>query len=109
MVKKKYIAPNLITAGNMFLGYLSITESIKGNFEMSILFILLAMVCDGLDGKTARKLDAFSEFGKEFDSFCDAVSFGLAPLFNTNKKCSSKSIYSSSFISICTLWSNEIG
>ena len=59
MVKKKYIAPNLITAGNMFLGYLSITESIKGNFEMSILFILLAMVCDGLDGKTARNLDAF--------------------------------------------------
>ena len=79
MVKKKYIAPNLITAGNMFLGYLSITESIKGNYKMAILFILLAMVCDGLDGKTARKLDAFSEFGKEFDSFCDAVSFGLAP------------------------------
>ena len=63
MVKKKYIAPNLITAGNMFLGYLSITESIKGNYTMAILFILLAMVCDGLDGKTARKLDAFSEFG----------------------------------------------
>ena len=79
MVKKKYIAPNLITAGNMFLGYLSITESIKNNFNMAIWFILLAMVCDGLDGKTARKLDAFSEFGKEFDSFCDAVSFGLAP------------------------------
>ena len=79
MVKKKYIAPNLITAGNMFLGYLSITESIKNNFNMAIWFILLAMVCDGLDGKTARKLDAFSEFGKEFDSFCDAISFGLAP------------------------------
>ena len=44
MVKKKYIAPNLITAGNMFLGYLSITESIKGNYTMAILFILLAMV-----------------------------------------------------------------
>lgn len=79
MVKKKYIAPNLITAGNMFLGYLSITESIKGNFSIAIWFIILAMICDGLDGKTARKLDAFSEFGKEFDSFCDAVSFGLAP------------------------------
>lgn len=79
MVKKKYIAPNLITAGNMFLGYLSITESIKGNFSTAIWFIILAMVCDGLDGKTARKLDAFSEFGKEFDSFCDAISFGLAP------------------------------
>ena len=79
MVKKKYIAPNLITAGNMFLGYLSITESIKGTFNTAILFILLAMVCDGLDGKTARTLDAFSEFGKEFDSFSDAISFGLAP------------------------------
>lgn len=63
----------------MFLGYLSITESIKGNFPTAIWFIILAMVCDGLDGKTARKLDAFSEFGKEFDSFCDAISFGLAP------------------------------
>lgn len=79
MVKKKYIAPNLITAGNMFLGYLSITESIKGRYDMAIWFIILAMICDGLDGKAARKLDAFSEFGKEFDSFCDAISFGLAP------------------------------
>lgn len=79
MVKKKYIAPNLITAGNMFLGYLSITESIKGKYDMAIWFIILAMICDGLDGKTARKLDAFSEFGKEFDSFCDAISFGMAP------------------------------
>lgn len=79
MVKKKYIAPNLITAGNLFLGYLSITESIKGKYDIAILFIILAMICDGLDGKAARKLDAFSEFGKEFDSFCDAISFGLAP------------------------------
>lgn len=63
----------------MFLGYLSITESIKGRYDMAIWFIILAMICDGLDGKTARKLDAFSEFGKEFDSFCDAISFGLAP------------------------------
>ena len=79
MVEKKYIAPNAITAANMFLGYLSITASIKGDFQRAIWFIILAMVCDGLDGKTARKLDAFSEFGKEFDSFCDAISFGLAP------------------------------
>ncbi|MBR8700932.1 MULTISPECIES: CDP-diacylglycerol--serine O-phosphatidyltransferase [unclassified Fusobacterium] len=81
MVKRKYIAPNAITAANMFLGYLSITASIKEEFIQAIWFIILAMVCDGLDGKTARKLDAFSEFGKEFDSFSDAVSFGLAPSF----------------------------
>lgn len=79
MIEKKYIAPNAITAANMFLGYLSITASIKGNFSHAIWFIIAAMVCDTLDGKTARKLDAFSEFGKEFDSFCDAISFGLAP------------------------------
>ena len=84
MVKKKYIAPNLITAGNMFLGYLSMTESIKGRYDMAIWFIILAMVCDGLDGKTARKLDAFSEFGKEFDSFFHS-SFCLFSLYkNTN-------------------------
>lgn len=79
MVKRKYIAPNAITAAGLFLGYMSITASIKGEYITAIWFIILAMVCDGLDGKTARKLDAFSEFGKEFDSFCDAVSFGLAP------------------------------
>lgn len=79
MVKRKYIAPNAITAAGLFLGYMSITASSKGEFIQAIWFIILAMVCDGLDGKTARKLDAFSEFGKEFDSFCDAVSFGLAP------------------------------
>lgn len=79
MVEKKYIAPNAITAANMLLGYLSIVSSIKGNISYSIWFIFLAMVCDGLDGKTARKLDAFSEFGKEFDSFADAISFGIAP------------------------------
>lgn len=79
MVEKKYIAPNAITAANMLLGYLSITASMKGNITYAIWFIFLAMVCDGLDGKTARKLDAFSEFGKEFDSFSDAISFGIAP------------------------------
>lgn len=79
MVEKKYIAPNAITAANMLLGYLSIIMSIRGNIDYAIWSIFLAMVCDGLDGKTARKLDAFSEFGKEFDSFSDAISFGIAP------------------------------
>lgn len=79
MIEKKYLVPNAITAGNMLLGYLSITASIKGNYIGAIWFIIFAMVFDTLDGKAARKFDAFSEFGKEFDSFCDAISFGLAP------------------------------
>ncbi|MGF6905523.1 CDP-diacylglycerol--serine O-phosphatidyltransferase [Fusobacterium sp. PH5-44] len=79
MIQRKYLAPNAITATSMFLGFLSMISSIKLDFERSVLFIILAMICDGLDGKTARKLDAFSEFGKEFDSFADAISFGIAP------------------------------
>lgn len=79
MIQKKYIAPNAITAANMLLGYLSIVSSIDGDYVKATWFIIAAMVCDTLDGKTARKLDAFSEFGKEFDSFCDAISFGMAP------------------------------
>jgi len=79
MISKKYLAPNAITATSMFLGFLSIISSINGEFDKTVLFIIFAMICDGLDGKTARKLDAFSEFGKEFDSFADAISFGIAP------------------------------
>ncbi len=78
-IERKYILPNAITATNMLLGFLSITMSIKGNYHLSAWLILLAMVFDALDGLTARKLNAFSEFGKEFDSFCDSVSFGVAP------------------------------
>ncbi len=78
-IERKYILPNAITAMNMLLGFLSITMSFKGNFHLASWLILLAMVFDGLDGLTARRFDAFSEFGKEFDSFCDSISFGLAP------------------------------
>jgi len=78
-IEKKYLAPNAITAANMFLGYLSIINSIKGDHIQAAWFMILAMICDGLDGKAARHLEAYSEFGKEFDSFCDAISFGLAP------------------------------
>lgn len=78
-IESKYILPNAITATNMLLGFLSITMSIKGEFHLAAWLILLAMVFDALDGLTARKMNAFSEFGKEFDSFCDSVSFGMAP------------------------------
>jgi len=78
-IEKKYILPNSITIANLFLGYSSIIMSFKGEYSRAAWLIIAAMVCDVLDGKTARKFNAFSEFGKELDSFCDAVSFGLAP------------------------------
>lgn len=78
-IEKKYLIPNAITIMNLFLGYASIVMSFRAEYERAAWLILAAMICDILDGKTARKLNAFSEFGKELDSFCDAVSFGLAP------------------------------
>ncbi len=78
-IEKKYLVPNAITIMNLFLGYASIIMSFRSEYDRAAWLILAAMICDILDGKTARKLNAFSEFGKELDSFCDAVSFGLAP------------------------------
>ena len=78
-IEKKYILPNSITIANLFLGYSSIIMSFKGEYSKAAWLIMGAMICDVLDGKTARKFNAFSEFGKELDSLCDAVSFGLGP------------------------------
>lgn len=78
-IEKKYLLPNAITIANLFCGYSSIVMTFKGEYEKACWFIFFAVVCDVLDGKTARKFNAFSEFGKELDSFCDAISFGLAP------------------------------
>ncbi|OCL27525.1 CDP-diacylglycerol--serine O-phosphatidyltransferase [Orenia metallireducens] len=78
-IEKRFVIPNIITGANMLLGFLSIIMSFQGDLLKASWLIVMAMVADGLDGKTARALDGFSEFGKEFDSFCDAVSFGMAP------------------------------
>lgn len=78
-IERNVVIPNIITSINMLLGFLSIIESLKGNFISASWFIIVAILMDGLDGKTARLLNGFSEFGKEFDSFCDAISFGMAP------------------------------
>ena len=78
-VKINYIIPNFITSMNMLLGFSSIIMSIKGNYLMASWLIIFAIVADGLDGKAARMLNGFSEFGKELDSFSDALSFGMAP------------------------------
>ena len=78
-IEKKFLVPNAITICNLFLGYVSIIMTFEGNYILACWLIVIAMIADALDGKTARKLNAFSEFGKELDSFCDAISFGIAP------------------------------
>lgn len=74
-----YILPNLLTTGNLFFGYFSIMKSISGDFSTAAIAILLASVFDVLDGRVARLTNGSSEFGVQYDSLCDMVSFGLAP------------------------------
>lgn len=74
-----YILPNLITTGNLFFGFFSIVKGLQGNFLWASGAILLAAIFDVLDGRVARMTKSTSEFGVQYDSLCDLVSFGLAP------------------------------
>lgn len=73
------IVPNALTALNLVLGMCSIISTFHGSFYQAALFIVAAMISDGLDGRVARYLNVSSEFGKELDSLCDLASFGVAP------------------------------
>lgn len=78
-----YLLPNLLTTGALFAGFYSIVAAIDGNFQASAWAIFVAMLLDGLDGRVARMTSTASEFGREFDSLSDMVSFGLAPAIVT--------------------------
>lgn len=99
---KIYFLPNLMTAGNLFCGFVAVIRCIQAKFassaegiatasvdtiaktptelyEQAVWFILAAVVFDMLDGRMARLTRKESLFGKEFDSLADVVSFGMAP------------------------------
>lgn len=71
--------PNLCTAANLLLGVMAIAAVFQHNFELSVSLIIIAAILDRVDGVLARRYDAASAFGKEFDSLADLVSFGVAP------------------------------
>lgn len=75
----KSLIPNGLTSLNLVFGMCSILSTFHGNLDMAAIFILLALVADGLDGRAARFFGVSSEIGKEMDSLCDLVSFGAAP------------------------------
>ena len=79
LYRRRYVIPNAVTVGNMFCGFLSIIYASSGRFEKAAFAIIFALLLDGLDGRVARKLNATSKFGVEFDSFSDLISFGIAP------------------------------
>jgi CDP-diacylglycerol--serine O-phosphatidyltransferase len=74
-----YLLPNLFTTGSLFAGFYAIVQAMNGKFEHAAVAIFIAMVLDGLDGRVARLTHTQSEFGAEYDSLSDMVSFGVAP------------------------------
>lgn len=86
---KIYFLPNLLTAGNLFCGFVALTKIVEadistGDFteiKLAMAFILAACVFDLFDGRVARMIGADSPFGREFDSLADLISFGAAPAF----------------------------
>jgi CDP-diacylglycerol---serine O-phosphatidyltransferase len=70
---------NTITLINLVFGSLSLIATLNQNYVLAAILILAAVVMDGLDGRIARRLGVMSEMGKELDSLCDLVSFGVAP------------------------------
>ena len=78
-MRKIYLVPNLVTTANMFCGFFSIVASIENDFLIAAWAILVAAIFDMLDGRIARLAKATSQFGVEYDSLSDLVSFGLAP------------------------------
>jgi CDP-diacylglycerol--serine O-phosphatidyltransferase len=74
-----YLLPNLLTTAGLFSGFFAIISSMNGRFEAAAVAIFVAMIFDGLDGRVARMTNTQSEFGAEYDSMADMVSFGVAP------------------------------
>ena len=74
-----YLLPNLLTTGGLFGGFFAIIAASQGRFETACIAIFVAAVLDGLDGRVARLTNTQSEFGVQYDSLADLVSFGMAP------------------------------
>lgn len=70
---------NTVTLLNIIFGSLSLAYTLNQIYDIAAILILAAVLMDSLDGRIARKLDISSQFGKELDSLCDLVSFGVAP------------------------------
>jgi len=74
-----YLLPNLFTTGALFAGFYAITSAMGGRYETAVVAIFVAMILDGLDGRVARLTNTQSEFGAQYDSLSDMVSFAAAP------------------------------
>lgn len=74
-----YLLPNLFTTAALFFGFYAIVSAMDNRFEPAAIAIFIAMLLDGIDGRVARLTNTQSDFGAEYDSLADMVSFGVAP------------------------------
>ena len=79
MRKGIYILPNLFTTGSLFAGFYSMVSTMNGDYRTAAIWVLVASIFDGLDGKVARLTGTSSKFGVEYDSLADVVAFGVTP------------------------------
>src|SRR3989440_2041112 len=76
-----FLLPSLLTTGNLFCGFFALLLTVENRYTEAALAIFVAMIMDILDGRVARLMKATSQFGLEFDSLADVVSFCVAPAF----------------------------
>ena len=74
-----YLLPNFFTTAGLFAGFYSIILAMNGRFTAAAISVIIAMLLDGIDGRVARMTNTQSEFGAQYDSIADMVSFGIAP------------------------------
>src|SRR5216110_2513007 len=79
--KSAFLLPSLLTTGNLFCGFFALLLTVEYRYAEAALAIFVAMIMDMLDGRVARLVKATSQFGVEFDSLADVVSFCAAPAF----------------------------
>ena len=85
-IRLSQIAPSVVTVFAICAGMTSVRMSLEGRLEAALLFILIAVFLDAVDGKLARYLETESPFGAELDTLADFFNFGIAPgilLYNT--------------------------
>lgn len=78
-----YLLPSLFTIGNMLLGFYAVVCGLNGQFRKGALLVFIAAILDSLDGRLARMTGTESDFGKEYDSLADVITFGAAPALLT--------------------------
>lgn len=74
-----YLLPNLLTTCGLFSGFYAILAAANGQFVPACVAVFVAALFDGVDGRVARLTGTSSEFGVQYDSLADLISFGMAP------------------------------